>query len=292
MANKARFEIIGNQFVVTDTTTGIRNIQVARDEVTPFSYVANSNDFFTFFNKSPRVNGFDAEKLNKLGVRCDPIDSTKTIGQTDYQFVDIVDLNDVAFSSAEVLDLWLNTNLGSLVPAILPTPASGLESFFLTAKGAFGTGGGWSDSGFIGDVPVLFFDRTSVEKQITTFFAMSRILLTTDPILTFLTYSVALPVVTTSDQVVWQVQARYIGVGEDATKAVDETLQITQTLDQIAVDRRQTNLTFTLDGSLISDQDSIQITFSRLANHVDDNYNSDIAVGQAGITVEVTQFSP
>ncbi len=186
----------------------------------------------------------------------------------------------------------VDATAGNAVWIKTTVPESGIQAFFLTAKGLFGTGGGWADNGFIGDVPVLFFDRTTQEKQITSFYALARADFSVDPVIAFLTYSVALPVVTTGDKVVWKIDARYIGEGEKATKAIDQTIQQTQTLTYLITDTRQSTVQFTLDGSLIDDQDTIHLTLSRVAGDANDNYSSDVAVGQGGMIIEVSQFNP
>ncbi len=169
---------------------------------------------------------------------------------------------------------------------------NGIEAFFLQPRGSFGTGGGWADEGFIGDMPVLLFSQTLTERAIYNFFALSRVLLAdTNPRVAFIVYSTTAPIVTTSDSVRWQLEARYIAETELATKAVDETILITQGLPTTTANTRQTLLQFTLDRTLISDQDVLLFTLSRVGGDGSDIYNSDIAIGQSGIIVLTTNHN-
>jgi hypothetical protein len=169
----------------------------------------------------------------------------------------------------------------------------GITGFFLDAKGEFGTGGGWADSGFIGDLPVLLFSNVSTEKAVYMFFASQRGVFTdVDPIVLFGVYSTGAPVVTTGDDVRWQLEVSYIAQGELATKTPDETLLQTQTLTELTADTRQPILAFTLDKSLISDDDVIMIVLSRLGTDGADTYADDVAIGQSGIRLETTIFNP
>lgn len=167
----------------------------------------------------------------------------------------------------------------------------GIEAFFLQPRGSFGTGGGWADEGFIGDVPVLLFSSALTEKSIYNFYALKRFVLTTvDPVVGFIIYSTTLPVAT--DSIEWQLEVRYIAETEQATKAVDETLLITQPLTSLTVNSRQNLLEFTLDRSLITDQDVILLTLSRIGGDVSDTYSSDISIGQSGISIETIKHNP
>lgn len=170
--------------------------------------------------------------------------------------------------------------------------SKGIEAFFIQANGSFGTGGGWADSGFIGDVPLLFFNQNSSEKAIYSFYITGRSILTDiDPQMVFVVYSTGAPVATTGDDVVWQLEVRYIAETELATKTPDETLIITQTLTTLTANTRQELLIFTFDRTLITNQDDIQMTLTRLGSDAADTYSSDIGVGQSGIAIETSNHN-
>ena len=157
----------------------------------------------------------------------------------------------------------------------------------------FGTGAGFADEGFIGDMPVILFAANSTEKAIYTFFSLGRIVLTdTNPTINFIVYSTTAPVATTSDSVRWQLEARYITETELATKAADETILITQGLPTTVANSRQTILTFTLDKTLMTDQDVILFSLSRIGGDSSDIYNADVAIGQSGILAEAKSNNP
>lgn len=169
----------------------------------------------------------------------------------------------------------------------------GIEGFFLQPRGLFGSGPGFADNGFIGDVPVVLFSSGATEKAIYTFFASPRVILTdTNPIVRFVVYSTTAPVATTSDSVRWQLQARYIAEAELATKAADETILITQGLPTTVANTRQTILQFILDRTLITDQDVILFTLSRIGGDGSDIYNANVGVGQSGIILETRSNNP
>ncbi len=287
-----KVEIKGNQLVVTDLSIPpLRLISVTRDKVMPYRDV--DTDVFSFFWNAPVVNNSSASRLMKLGLVDTPGTTPEKVGQVDFPFADLVDQNGVPFASADELDLFLCVNLGSLEPAVLPTPPTGIEGFFLSSKGDFGTGGGWGDAGFIANVPVILFAKNATEKEVTMFYAINRAVFDDiDPIVQFLPFSVAAPVVTTGDAVRWQLEATYIAEGELATMVPDETLLVTQILTFLTVDTRQPILEFTLDRTLIENGDSITLVLSRIGGDAADNYNDDIGVGQAGIALEVTAFNP
>jgi hypothetical protein len=211
-----------------------------------------------------------------------------------YPFANIInDDTGLAFTSPDELNLFLSTNLGSLVPAVLPERPKGIVDFFIDTIGHVGTGVGWGDIGLIGDVPVVLFDKNAEEAQVDTFKVLSRILLAdVDPIIRFVTYSTGLPVLTTGDSVRWQLEARYISEDELATKSPDETLLITQTFPYITANDRQDDLSFTLDRTLMTLQDSIHLTLSRIAGDGADNYNADVGASESDLSVEVTTFNP
>lgn len=168
----------------------------------------------------------------------------------------------------------------------------GIEGFFLTPQGSFGTGGGWADSGFIGNLPVLFYAQNSTERGVFMFYATKRIFFDAiDPEVGFTIYSVDAPSGGDED-VEWELQARYRADGDPVVGAPDETLTQTQTLATQVADSRQSNLEFTLDRTKISDQDVIFLILRRLGGDANDNYSSDVGVGQSGITAQTTKHNP
>lgn len=178
-------------------------------------------------------------------------------------------------------------------PAFDGKNIKGIHGFFLQPRGLFGSGPGFADEGFIGDMPVILFAANSTEKSIYTFFALSRIILTdTNPTVNFIVYSTTAPVATTSDSVRWQLEARYVAETESATKAADETFLITQGLPTTIANTRQTILQFILDKTLITDQDVLLFTLSRIGGDGSDIYSADIAIGQSGIRAEASSNNP
>ena len=169
----------------------------------------------------------------------------------------------------------------------------GVEGFFLQPRGLFGSGPGFADEGFIGDLPVVLFASNSTEKAIYTFFSLGRIVLTdTNPTISFIIYSTTAPVATTSDSVRWQLETRYIAESESATKAADETFLITEGLPTTVANSRQTAIQFILDRTLITDQDVLLFTLSRIGGDGSDIYGSDVAVGQSGVRAEASNNNP
>ena len=169
----------------------------------------------------------------------------------------------------------------------------GIQGFFLQPRGLFGSGPGFADEGFIGDLPVVLFASNSTEKAIYTFFSLGRIVLTdTNPTVNFIIYSTTAPVATTSDSVRWQLEARYIAETESATKAADETFLITEGLPTTVANSRQTVIQFILDRTLITDQDVLLFTLSRIGGDGSDIYGSDVAVGQSGVRAEASNNNP
>ena len=169
----------------------------------------------------------------------------------------------------------------------------GVEGFFLQPRGLFGSGPGFADEGFIGDLPVVLFASNSTEKAIYTFFSLGRMVLTdTNPTINFIIYSTTAPVATTSDSVRWQLETRYIGESELATKAPDETFLITGGLPTTTANTRQSIIKFTLDRTLIATEDVLLFTLSRIGGDGSDIYGSDVGVGQSGIRAEANNNNP
>lgn len=169
----------------------------------------------------------------------------------------------------------------------------GIEGFFLEAKGSFGTGGGWADNGFIGNLPVLFYAQNVTERAVFMFYGIARAKFdAVDPVVLFAIYSNGAPVVTTGDDVEWELSARYRAEGEAVTGAADETLTQTQTLTTIGADTRQDNLAFTLDRSKIINGEYIHLILRRLGGDANDTYADDVSVGQSGINVQTLKHNP
>lgn len=168
----------------------------------------------------------------------------------------------------------------------------GIEGFFLDARGSFGTGGGWADSSFIDNLPVLLFAQSITERAIYMFYGIARALFDTiDPSVSFIVYSTSAPSGGAED-VRWQLEARYIAENEAPGKVADETLLATQSLSNFVANERQSILTFTLNRALITDQDVLMFTIERLGGDVLDNYGADAGVGQAGILLQTTSYNP
>jgi len=182
--------------------------------------------------------------------------------------------------------------LFEVINTVVAGGARGIEAFFLEARGFFGTGGGWADSGFISNLPVLLFAQSLTERATYMFYALARTLFdATDPEVAFVIYSTTAPSLGNED-VRWQLEARYIAENEGPGKAADETLLITQSLDHFTANERQDILRFTLDRTLVTDQDVIMFTLERIGGDAADTYGVDVAVGQAGIILETLIHNP
>lgn len=161
----------------------------------------------------------------------------------------------------------------------------GIEGFFLSARGDFGTGGGWADSRFIELFPVLLFASNLTERAVYMFFTLKRLELSTvDPIVEFIVYSTSSPDV--NDTIRWRLTTKYLSEGTSLSMAASQVLSQTQTLTVLPDDSRQSILSFTLDRSLISNQDVIHINLQRIGMSEFDTYGDDIGIGQSGIIVE------
>ena len=161
----------------------------------------------------------------------------------------------------------------------------------IDAKGNFGTGGGWADSGFISLVPVLFFSPIQTERAVFMFYALAVIKFDNiDPQVAFIVHSTGAPGAT--EDIVWRLTCRYRAEGEVDGGVADEVLLQTVELTHLTADTRQSNLIFDLDRSLISDQDSIHLILERIGGDVDDDYGSDIGVGQSGTVVQTLDNNP
>ena len=199
-----------------------------------------------------------------------------------------------ARGTAEILT-QAEANTGTDDLRILTTLKSknirGTEGFFLTPQGSFGTGGGWADPAFLSLIPVLGFASNTTERAIYMFFALDRIKLDiVDPQVGFIIYTTSAP--SAGEAVRWQLSVKYKAETEDISGASDEVLLQTQVLATEVANSRQTTLFFTLDRTLISNQDVIHLNLERLGGDGADTYGSDIAVGQAGIIVETVKHNP
>ena len=167
----------------------------------------------------------------------------------------------------------------------------GLEEFFLTSQGSFGTGGGWADSAFLSLVPVLGFAANNTERAVYMFFGLSRAKFdAVDPTVGFIIYSTSAP--GAGEAVRWQLSAKYRADGEVVSGAADEVILQTQVLATEVANSRQSILFFTLDRSLIEDQDTMHLVLERLGGDGADTYGQDIAVGQSGIILETVKHNP
>lgn len=294
------FRIQGHFFIVTDVAT---RDQLLRRPLDTIMHNRDRNDIFWFSNNAFPINSYGIENLNILGTTQDSprsqvfVDQTPpVVQQTSFDFVDIVDGGGgTPWADADELDNWLCDNLGHICCAGgggTDNPF-GIEGFFLDAEGNFGTGGGWADEGFIGNFPNLLFADNSDERAVYMFYTMERIKLdSVNPQAAFIVSSTNAPIITTSDNIEWQLEIRYREVGESLTGAADEIITKSQILTTIAANTRQDNLVFDLDRTLISDQDVVHLMLRRLGTDVADNYNGDIGIGQSGMLAEAYSHNP
>lgn len=169
----------------------------------------------------------------------------------------------------------------------------GIQGFFLEAKGEFGTGGGWADSGFLDDTPMLLFNGNNIEKAIYMFFASERSIFDNiDPLILFIPFSTTAPSLGNED-VRLQLTCRYIAEGEATSKVPDEVLLITHTLTDFSVNTRQPIIIFQLDRTKISISDVLSFKLERLPGDALDTYNgNDLGIGQSGVRQESLLFNP
>jgi len=88
------------------------------------------------------------------------------------------------------------------------------------------------------------------------------------------------------EAVSWELAVKYRAVGEAFGGASNETLLQLKLMDTLAGNTRQSDLVFTLDRTLISDQDIILLVLTRKATDAADTYGSDIAIDSAIIELE------
>jgi len=166
----------------------------------------------------------------------------------------------------------------------------GIEGFFLTPRGSFGTGSGWSDEGFIVLYPALLFASNATERAIYMFFGIARGFFDAiDPIVKFAIMSTTAP--SAAEAVRWQLTCKYRAEGESLAGAADQVLLQTKVLTDLVADTRQSNLEFTLDRTLIANGDTMQLNLERIGGDGADTYGSDIGVGQSGILLETQPFN-
>lgn len=230
----------------------------------PAFYLNRTNH--TGFDSTDDIAGFQDSVTANINV--DANTTHRTSDGNDHSFID------------------QNVTSGSF-PSFNGKNIKGVEAFFLQPRGLFGSGPGFADEGFIGDLPVILFTANATEKAIYTFFSLGRIILTdTNPSVNFIVYSTTAPVATTSDSVRWQLEARYIAETELATKTPDETIFFTQRLPTLTANTRQTILQFILNRTLITGQDVLLFSLSRIGGDGSDIYNADVGIGQSGILAE------
>lgn len=168
----------------------------------------------------------------------------------------------------------------------------GIEAFFIQAKGLFGTGAGWADTGFINDTPVLLYSPVQTERAIFMFYGMARFIFDNiDPQVGFVVYSTSAPSAG-NDDIRWQLEAVYVAETESTGKTPDETILQTQNMTTLVLNSRQTLLLFTIDRTKISDQDSMKFILTRIGPDGLDNYSSDVGVGQSGMILETFDKNP
>lgn len=132
-----RVEIKGGQFRVTDVNSKVQFINEPLDNV---KYMRSSVDEFAFFNKAGTVNITSVRNLNRIGKSIEinptgsPIPEQKNVPFQSYQweFADLVDKDNVAYVSADILDDLLADNLGFFFN---PNP---IETVDNNSKSAFG----------------------------------------------------------------------------------------------------------------------------------------------------------
>jgi hypothetical protein len=257
--------------------------------------VAGQSDQYSFFQEGlfPQVG--DAPQYLQLGFQMAWQWDSPTLeapSQTVFEFDDIVDGNGIPYADSDTFDNFLNQNLGSCCAGGGGGNAQGIEAFLLSTA-TTGTGVIWADTGRIGDLHVLFYADNNDEKATFDYYALKRIILTNiNPEIKLTTYSTDLPVVAVGDAIRWKLEVRYIAVGEQATKAVDETLFITQILTNLGEDTRQDELKFTLNKALMADQDSILFSLTRVSSDGADNYSGDVAVSEGLFVVETLTHNP
>lgn len=242
----------------------------------------SASDVKTLYESNSDTNAFtDSEK-------------TKLSNQSGTNTGDEVAATESVAGIAEILT-QAEADAGSddtrFLTALKAKNTRGIEGLFLEVTGQIGGGPGWSDAGFISLFPVNLFAASSTERSIYMFFGLSRVKFdVVDPQVGFIVYSTAAP--SSGEAVRWQLTAKYIADGDSTAAPAAETLLQTQVFTTLVADSRQTTLFFTLDRTLIADQDAIHLNLERLGGDGADTYGGDIGVGQAGIIAETTKHDP
>jgi hypothetical protein len=201
--------------------------------------------------------------------------------KTAYDHSQIVTGNPHAIASTDIADF--NTGVGSAI---------GTEDLVFHTPGRVGSGASWADAGLIDNMPAILFDSAKDEKSSYVEVLLTRIsLLTVDPVVSFFIYSTTLPVLTTADDVRWQLEVRNIAPGNSTAGAADQTLLATQTLPTIATNSNQGVLTFTLDRTLMTAGETLLLVLSRLGTDAADNYTGDVGVAEASLLAEYEVFN-
>jgi len=234
------------------------------------------------------LNATSTKNLYKYSVHtADPI----SLGTSNIEFFETAP-GSGAISAASQAETDAGTVANKYIAPLTLRNVVGLQGFFLSSRGDFGTGAGWADAGFIVDVPVTLFARNAQEKAIFMFYAGTRFQFgAVDPVMAFAVHSVAAPVVTTGDDVRWRLGCRYYSVGDPLGGATDETILQTQTLTTLVANSYQGLLQFTIDRTLISTSQIMQFTLTRLGPDGADTYNSDVGVGQGGLILQTKIFN-
>lgn len=332
MANETKIEIKGNYLVATDITTReqyfrlpLDQVNYNRDENDGFWFTNNAASLgatqdlnivgntkspilteptgATYFEFASIVDSvgvpyasadaFEDFLAANLGVLFGTVNWGEIQGllsnQTDLQSA--LDAKEDYLGTPAVDGYILSSTTGD-VRSWISLNGRGVESFYLNPRGSFGTGMGWADAGFIGDVSVTLFNPVLSEKATYGFHIPLRAILTTiNPQISFLVYSTVAPTAPNKD-VRWKLDARYIAEGELATKTPDESLLFTQSLSILTSNTRQVDLVFTLNKALITDKDDAILTLTRIGGDAADTYADDVGVGKAGLIIETFNHNP
>ncbi len=104
MANEAQIYIRGNFLIGRDITTRKQYFRISRPDV---RHERDEFDVFSFKYSAPIPN---SSQFNDIALQ----GSIDGIGRTKFAFLDIVDVNGVAYADADTLDNLLMDNLGGL----------------------------------------------------------------------------------------------------------------------------------------------------------------------------------
>jgi hypothetical protein len=153
----------------------------------------------------------------------------------------------------------------------------------VTATGDLGTGGIWADHGTIHDIPVTIFDSAKTEQLVLTYRSVDHIHIIEHPSIVIITSSIG-TAPQAGDAVRWKLEGTHIGYGESLGKAADETVYLTQTLDDSAsylfAETRNTDITFTFDINLMALHDLLFMKLTRLGADVLDTFSGEMAISE------------